>query len=417
MARHVELAAPEIRIIPARLELAADLLAGALVGAVALPGIGIAGAPIHAGALSSVLAVMLSAAAAFISWKVASRAILTYAVAELAVFISCFLLNDASYPGSGFVVAALFGAGMGPLLPRGREAWPRWAPAAIGGFLFFTWVRARAGVGEAALLAAMLTFAAVATALAARRYEMRMPGRTKLLAGGTAIYAAFAVFWVGSTAPGVQWFGSLEFHGPRNVNEVAITFDDGPNPPYTLRIADILEEYDARGTFFEVGRAVVERPDVTKELVARGHVVGNHSYTHGAVSYLDPDYPELEQTQQAFRDHVGVCPAIFRPPHGTHTPFMSKLVDDAGMTLVTWDVSAKDWVETDPDLLAKHILERVRPGSVILLHDGIDGDIGADRSVVEEALPIILQGLEDKGLKPVTLDRLLGVPAYLPDCE
>lgn len=417
MARHAELTAPEIRIIPARLELAADLLAGALVGAVALPGIGIAGAPIHAGALSSVMAVVLSAVVAFVSWKVASRAILTYAAAELAIFISCFLLNDASYPGSGFVVAALFGAGIGPLLPRGREAWPRWLPAAVAGFLVLTGVRARAGVGEAALLTAILAFAAVATALAARRYEMRMPGRTKLLAGGTAIYAAFAVFWVGSTAPGVQWFGSLEFHGPRNVNEVAITFDDGPNPPYTLRIADILEQYDARGTFFEVGKAVAERPDVTKELIARGHVVGNHSYTHGAVSYLDPEYPELDQTQKAFRDGVGVCPAIFRPPHGTHTPFMSKLVDDAGMTLVTWDVSAKDWVETDADVLAKHILERVRPGSIILLHDGLDGNIGADRSVVEKALPIILQGLEDKGLKPVTLDKLLGVPAYLPGCE
>ena len=302
------------------------------------------------------------------------------------------------------------------MLPRGREAWPRWLPAGIAGFLLIAWVRARAGVGEAALLTAILTFAAAATALAARRYEMRMPGRTRVLTTATVLYAAFAVFWVGSTAPGVQWFGSLEFHGPRNVNEVAITFDDGPNPPYTLQIATILEEYDARGTFFEVGKAVVERPDVTKDLIARGHVVGNHSYNHGAFSYLDPSYPELAQTQHAFRDHVGVCPAIFRPPHGTHTPFMSKIVDDAGMALVTWDVSARDWVEDDPEVLAKHILERVRPGSIILLHDGIDGVIGADRSVVVEALPIILQGLQDLGLKPVTLDKLLGTPAFLPNC-
>ncbi len=417
MARHAELTAPEIRSIPPRLELGADILAGVLIGAIALPGLGIAGAPIHAGAIPSILAVLLAGTVAFFSWKLASRAILTYGIAELAVYVACFLLNDASYPGSGYVVAALFGAGIGPLLPRGRDARSRWGPAAIGGFLLIAWVRARAGVGEAALLTAILTFAATATALAARRYEMRMPARTKLLAGATVMYAAFAVFWVGSTAPGVQWFGSLEFHGPRNVNEVALTFDDGPNPPYSLRIAEILEEHDVRGTFFEVGKAVAERPDVTKELIERGHVVGNHSYNHGAVSYLNPEYPELEQTQHTFRDQVGVCPALFRPPHGTHTPFMSKLADDAGMTLVTWDVSAKDWVETDSDRLARHILERVRPGSIILLHDGIDGNIGADRSVVEKALPIILQGLEEKGLRPVTLDKLLGVPAYVADCE
>jgi len=301
-------------------------------------------------------------------------------------------------------------------LPERRAPRRRWIPSAFGGFLFVVFVRARSGVGEAALLTAGLTFLAVATSLASRRYVLRAPGRTWALAGGTVAYAAFSVFWVGSTAPSVQWFGSLEFHGPRNVNEVAITFDDGPNPPYTLQIAEILEAHGARGTFFEVGKAIAQRADVTKQLIERGHVVGNHSYNHGAFSYLDPNYPELKQAEDEFRSAVGVCPAIFRPPHGTHTWFMSRVVDDAGMTLVNWDVSAKDWVEHDAQKLARHILDRVRPGSVILLHDGLDGNIGANRSVVVEALPAILDGLEEKGLKPVTLDQLLGVPAYLPSC-
>ena len=195
-----------------------------------------------------------------------------------------------------------------------------------------------------------------------------------------------------------------------------ITFDDGPNPPFTLEKTDILEAHGARGTFFEVGKAVVQRPDVTKELIQRGHLVGNHSFNHGAFSYLDPGYPELAQTEDAFRDDVGVCPAIFRPPHGTHTPLMSHVVDDAGMTLATWDVSAQDWVETDPTRLAANILAKVKPGSAILLHDGIDGNIGADRSVVLQALPAILDGLAAKGLKPVTLDKLLGVPGSLVKC-
>jgi peptidoglycan/xylan/chitin deacetylase (PgdA/CDA1 family) len=206
----------------------------------------------------------------------------------------------------------------------------------------------------------------------------------------------------------------LTSHGPRNGNEVAITFDDGPNPGDTLAIAAILEQYGVRGTFFEVGKAVVARPDVTKQLADAGHVIGNHSYQHDAFRYLDPRYPELERANAAIRDALRVCPALFRPPHGTHTPFMSREVTNRGMQLVTWDVSAKDWVESDPQKLAEHILQKVQPGSIILLHDGIDGNIPADRSVVVKALPAILEGLKAKGLQPVTLDKLLGVPAYLP---
>jgi peptidoglycan/xylan/chitin deacetylase (PgdA/CDA1 family) len=93
---------------------------------------------------------------------------------------------------------------------------------------------------------------------------------------------------------------------------------------------------------------------------------------------------------------------------------MSAKVEDDGMTLVTWDVSAKDWVETDPARLARNILARAEPGSIILLHDGLDGFPGADRSVVVEALPAILDGLKAKGLTPVTLDVLLGKPKLNP---
>lgn len=88
-----------------------------------------------------------------------------------------------------------------------------------------------------------------------------------------------------------------------------------------------------------------------------------------------------------------------------------------GMVAVTWDVSAADWVTNDPDLVARRILARVRPGSIILLHDSIDGHVDADRRVVIEALPRILDGLERKGLQPVRLDRLIGGPAYLPDSD
>ena len=143
---------------------------------------------------------------------------------------------------------------------------------------------------------------------------------------------------------------------------------------------------------------------------------GDHSYHHDATSWLDPEYPELKQTQNAFQRNLGVCPVFYRPPHGSHTPFMAHVISDAGMTMVTWDVSAGDWATTDGDLVARRVLEHVQPGSIILLHDGIDGNIGADRSVILAALPQILEGLRQRGLQPVTLDKLLGKPGYLASC-
>jgi peptidoglycan/xylan/chitin deacetylase (PgdA/CDA1 family) len=83
------------------------------------------------------------------------------------------------------------------------------------------------------------------------------------------------------------------------------------------------------------------------------------------------------------------------------------------MKMVTWDVSAGDWATDDGALVARRVLEKVKPGSIILLHDGIDGKIGADRAVILEALPLILDGLASRGLRPVTLDKLLGLRGYV----
>ncbi len=113
---------------------------------------------------------------------------------------------------------------------------------------------------------------------------------------------------------------------------------------------------------------------------------------------------------------LGVCPAFYRPPHGQHDPFMAHVVWRAGMQMVTWDVSAGDWATTDGDLVARRVLSQVRPGSIIVLHDGLDGRVNVDRTVVVRALPKILAGLRRRGLKPVRLDVLLGTPGYLAHC-
>ena len=224
------------------------------------------------------------------------------------------------------------------------------------------------------------------------------------------------VGWQGANTHTGAWFGNQISHGPRHTNEVALTFDDGPNSTATLPILDILDAKGAKGTFFVVGRAVAARPDLAREIVQRGHLVGNHSWRHDSKAWLDPRYPELARTQQALSADLGVCPAFYRPPHGQHTPLLARVVHRHGMTMIGWDVSAGDWKARDPGHLADRIVAKARAGSIIDLHDGLDGRVDADRRVLVAALPRILDGLASKGLDTVRLDELLARPGYLGRC-
>jgi peptidoglycan/xylan/chitin deacetylase (PgdA/CDA1 family) len=232
----------------------------------------------------------------------------------------------------------------------------------------------------------------------------------------TALLAAGLVAWVGGNDPTVGWFGGVISHGDRSGHDVALTFDDGPDDPYTMSVADILDSHGVKGTFFEVGKAIDARPDISRALLADGQLVANHSYHHDYWRWLDPRYPELDRTQQAFQRALGKCPAFFRPPHGQRTPFMLAQVSGKGMHAVTWDTSAQDWSNPNGNVVAQQIVDRARPGSIILLHDGLDGNVHADRRVLLTALPLIIDGLRAKGLEPVRLDQLLGVPGYLDRC-
>jgi len=385
-------------------------------GIVIAPAAAIGGAPVHASlaqmAFPVAIAVLTAAATRWLARGPFAPA------AVLAGGVTSWLLAQASYPAVAMAIAPAVGVAAGlcwPRIERTRSSLALVAPVVAVGVVIVT-LRFVVGRDAAMAFAAIaFTVAAVASARASlpgwpsfRRAAVSSVG-VLLLCGVTAAYA-------GATTPSVTWFGGLVHHGPRDGRQVAITFDDGPDPPYTLQIRDILDRYGVKATFFEVGKAVDARPDVSKALLDDGQLLGNHSYHHDAVRWLDPRYTELQSTQDAFARNLGVCPAFYRPPHGSHTPFMARVVEDHGMTMVTWDDSAGDWATDDGDLVAGRILDKVKPGSIILLHDGIDGNIGADRSVILRALPLIIEGLRERGLEPVRLDELLGRPGYLPSC-
>jgi peptidoglycan/xylan/chitin deacetylase (PgdA/CDA1 family) len=245
----------------------------------------------------------------------------------------------------------------------------------------------------------------------------RSPPRGRAIAIGAVLVATMLVFtgYIGAETPGATWFGGGTVHGPTDRPEVALTFDDGPDIGATEKIIAILDAHGVKGTFFEVGKAIDAEPQITRALYADGQLLGNHSYHHDQWRWLDPRYPELQRTQDAFKRAIGKCPVLYRPPHGDRTPFLAHVVRDHHMHMVLWSASAGDWATHDARLVASRIVAGARPGAILLLHDGLDGNPAADREVLVQALPLILDGLQKKGLAPVRLDRLLGTGAY-QDC-
>jgi peptidoglycan/xylan/chitin deacetylase (PgdA/CDA1 family) len=274
----------------------------------------------------------------------------------------------------------------------------------------------RTDLPSAAILGAFFG-AGVALLVRPRSSEIgASPRRGRNRTVGTVLVVAVVVFaaYVGAETPSSHWFGGGITRGPAAHRDVALTFDDGPNLSATLPIMRILDRAGIKATFFEVGHAIDKVPWITEDLYRDGQGLGNHSYHHDQWRWLDPRYPELERTQVMFQKSIGTCPAFYRPPHGDRTPFVAHVVNDHHMRMIMWDDSAGDWAVKDPQTIATRILRGVKPGSIIVLHDGLNGNPTANRTVLVKALPLILAGLRARNLHPVRLDKLIGGPAYIP---
>jgi peptidoglycan-N-acetylglucosamine deacetylase len=318
---------------------------------------------------------------------------------------------------STVILSALLGAGVGlavgPVSLGRRDLGP--ALLAGLGAVAGLWLLGRWSTPAAWTLAVGLEVGAALTVRGAGG-TVAGPPRVRGLRAGALVAGGALLLWTGANDPQLSWFGPVVYHGPAGTSQVALTFDDGPNGEFSLAVARILDERGYKGTFFLVGKALDREPEVARRLLADGQLLGGHSYHHDYWRWLDPRYPELARTDAAFERAVGRCPRFYRPPHGQRTPFVSWAIARHDMTTVMWDVSGADWITDDAQVLARRILRRVRPGSIVLLHDGLDGNPGADRQVVLDALPLVLDGLEQRGLTPVTVRQMVGGPAYRADC-
>ncbi|MBE9186092.1 polysaccharide deacetylase family protein [Microcoleus sp. LEGE 07076] len=190
------------------------------------------------------------------------------------------------------------------------------------------------------------------------------------------------------------------------VKVVALSYDDGPYPPYTNQLLDVLDRYQVKATFFEIGRNIEKHPEIVKTIAARGNELANHSYSHKDMMFKPREYllSEIAKTDKLLLE-LGVKQESisFRPPWGRRFVVLSYLVSQMHKKLIMWDVDSHDYEKklTVEDI-ANRVIDNVRSGSIVVMHDG-----GGDRSKTVAATEIIVKNLRSKGYEFKTVSELL----------
>jgi len=206
------------------------------------------------------------------------------------------------------------------------------------------------------------------------------------VAAGCAAYATMA--------PQSQLYGRTLTHGP-DPGEIALTFDDGPNDPHTLRLLDVLARRQAKATFFLIGKYVRQRGDIVRAIAAAGHEIGNHTYNHPVLIFMPLRRlrQELEDCNQVLADALGTKPLLFRPPFGGRRPAVLRTARELGLTTVMWSITGYDWNPRSAEYVLSKVAPRLesRRAEIVLLHDGSHLAFGADRSHTVEATRRLLE--------------------------
>ncbi|WP_155964091.1 polysaccharide deacetylase family protein [Streptococcus ruminantium] len=185
----------------------------------------------------------------------------------------------------------------------------------------------------------------------------------------------------------------------KQLRQIALTFDDGPNSNTTPVVLDLLKKYNAKATFFVIGRAIAGNEAILRRMVAEGHVIANHTWNHPDLVTLSPELvrKEIQDTQAAIKEAAGVVPTMVRPPYGT---INQSVVDQIGLPSIYWSVDSKDWQSRNPQAILNEIKAQTHPGSIILMHDIHQPTV--------DSLESVLQFLTSERYNMVTVPDLLG---------
>jgi peptidoglycan/xylan/chitin deacetylase (PgdA/CDA1 family) len=224
---------------------------------------------------------------------------------------------------------------------------------------------------------------------------------------------AIALFYIllcvaASFFPQSNFFLPVISHGNTGQNLVALTFDDGPTEPITSQIMDLLDKYSVKATFFVSGVNALNHPEIIREIIARGHTIGNHSFNHNpfvmlrSYNYL---YQEIFRAQEVLKK-MGIHTLAFRPPVGIINPKLAPILDKLGMFCVTFSCRAFDAGNRRVKNLGSKILNKVKADDIILLHDAPPRS-KEDSIILLSEIETILEGFNVKGLKVVPLSTLI----------
>jgi peptidoglycan/xylan/chitin deacetylase (PgdA/CDA1 family) len=213
-----------------------------------------------------------------------------------------------------------------------------------------------------------------------------------LVSAAAAGYAGYATM-----SPASQLYGRTLTHGS-DANQMALTFDDGPNDPHTMHLLDVLAKHDAKATFFLIGKYVRLRPEIARAVLAAGHEIGNHTDSHPNLALVSAARlrQELEGCRKSLEDALGTKATLFRPPFGGRRPNVLRTARKMGLSPVMWSITAYDWSAKSPEAIIERVSRQVdsrgKPqGEIVLLHDGGHLAFGTDRSYTVEATRRLLE--------------------------
>lgn len=238
-----------------------------------------------------------------------------------------------------------------------------------------------------------------------------MPHTASLAISAAALVATGGTLAYAGLSPQSQVFGRSVIAG-HDPFEIALTYDDGPNDAATMHLLEVLARHNARATFFMIGRFVRQRPEIVRAVHAAGHLVGNHTMTHPWLSWQTDRVirEELRGCNQALEDVLGAPVRYLRPPHGARRPAVFRAARELDLTIVQWNVMGNDWAPIGADGVLRKLQRAVDraqcrgQGSNILLHDGFDQHMGADRSATIEATDRLIRQQTAQGRRFVTVD-------------
>lgn len=217
-------------------------------------------------------------------------------------------------------------------------------------------------------------------------------------------------------APHSQLYGRTLTHGS-DPNQMALTFDDGPNDPHTLHLLDVLAHHQAKATFFLIGKYVRQRPEIARAILAAGHEIGNHTFNHPNLIFASGARlrRELEDCSKAIEHALGSRVRLFRPPFGGRRPNVLRTARALGLEPIMWSVTAYDWSAKSPEVIVDHVTRqadsrRTLQSEIVLLHDGSHLGFGADRAHTVEATRRLLERYRNKQFVTIGGMRQTGTP-------